>query len=155
MKMQCTAERHLPTSISGEWRYNWSIDRLRSKRLKPYEVPQDSYYKHKAAFSILWLQNCRWRLKFCLWPVGTAALQGMYSAHEACCEEVFVQNKHFHASSVRSTKRWVMGMLMSVGAKNSCWQSQNDCIHEQGAKTDCKCSICKDGLVGVLKRSCK
>ena len=110
--MQCTAERYLQTSISGEWRHHWSIDRLRACDLSHMRFRQDSHYKHKVAFSILWLQNCCWRLMFCLRPVGTAVLQGLYGAHEVCCEEVFVQNKHSPVSSVRSTKRWGMGMRL-------------------------------------------
>ena len=144
--MQCTAERYLQTSISGEWRHHWSIDRLRACDLSHMRFRQDSHYKHKVAFSILWLQNCCWRLMFCLRPVGTAVLQGLYGAHEAYCEEVFVQNKHSPVSSVRSTKRWGRGMLMQAGVKISRWQLQSDCVHEQAAKADCECPLYNDSV---------
>ncbi len=43
-------------------------------------------------------------------------------------------DKHSPASSARSTKRRVRGMLMSVGVESSTDRSRSDCVHEQVAK---------------------
>ena len=42
--------------------------------------------------------------------------------------------KHSPTSSVQSTKRWVWGMLMSVGVESFTDRSRSDSVHEQVAK---------------------
>ena len=70
---------------------------------------------------------------------------------------ILTVDKHFFASSARSTKRRVRGMLMSVELKAPTDRSRSDCVHEQVAKLgpvsratgmDCECPL-------YSRRSCK
>ena len=59
-------------------------------------------------------------------------------------------DKHSPASSARSTKWRVRGMLVSVGVESPTDRSRSDCVHEQAAKLgpvsraagmDCECLL--------------
>ena len=49
--------------------------------------------------------------------------------------------KHSPASSVQSTKRWVSGMLMSVGIESSHWQVAKRLRSWASSEADCECPL--------------
>mgnify|MGYP003185441730 CR=1 FL=1 len=49
--------------------------------------------------------------------------------------------KHSPASSVQSTKRWVRGMLMSVGVESSHWQVAKRLRSWASSEADCECPL--------------
>ena len=50
-------------------------------------------------------------------------------------------DKHSPASSARSTKRWVSGMLMSVGVESSHWQIAKRLRSWASSEADCECPL--------------
>ena len=50
-------------------------------------------------------------------------------------------DKHSPASSARSTKRWVRGMLLSVGVESSHWQIAKRLRSWASSEADCECPL--------------
>ena len=67
---------------------------------------------------------------------------GYHSTEKSVCQANFLNaDKHSLASSARSTKRWVSGMLMSVGVESSHWQIAKRLRSWASSEADCECPL--------------
>ena len=72
---------------------------------------------------------------------NTIPLHGMNKWRAMLYGSCLNADKHSPASSARSTKRWVSGMLMSVGVESSHWQIAKRLRSWASSEADCECPL--------------
>ena len=72
---------------------------------------------------------------------NTIPLHGMNKWRAMIYGSCLNADKHSPASSARSTKRWVSGMLMSVGVESSHWQIAKRLRSWASSEADCECPL--------------
>ena len=78
-----------------------------------------------------------------IWFSNNPLLPLLLNLAQAMNSVKFILNadKHSPASSARSTKRWVRGMLMSVGVESSHWQIAKRLRSWASSEADCECPL--------------